>query len=1179
MRDGNLTVFAGAGVSMGEPSNLPSFRELAEQLGHGTGERIQGQEQGSEREPIDRYLGRLCDRNVEVHKRAAELLSGADLKCNRLHRDLLRLFSGGKPIRVVTTNFDLLFEQAAQDVSATVPDIFRAPALPLGRDFAGIVHVHGSVERPEDTVLTDRDFGRAYLTDGWAVRFLLEVFQHYPVLFVGYSCDDTVMQYLTRALPVEGDSPRFALAPENDEKDRWDSLGIIPSLYPSVQKGDHSALYEGVGRLADYVCRGALEWKHVLHELASKPPPTDQEAEDQIRDALEAPAWRRFFLEKARLPEWLTWLDEHKYLEALFQNNDLSDRDRDLAQWLARHYAVRFTDRLLLLIGTYGMRLNGAFWRALAWEVGRDNNPGVDGPALSRWVSVLISTAPRQGNGDDLYELAKRAHELGAVQALLCVFERMILCFLNVQEALFLFDKEETEAAPRITAEVGLGADHWAIKEAWERFLRPILPQVARPLLSLTLSRMEEEHCLLCMAQRADRNSTQWSQFRSAIEPHPQDNYPHASDVIIDVARDCLEHLVSTSPNEAALWCDRHVNADVPLLRRLAVHIFATRTDLAPTQKTDWLLEHCDLYDVAIHHEVFRAMRGLFPETDEETRGRVVERVLSFEWPHEDATDREERTARLHFSWLHWLHESAPESESTKAALDDVLARHPQFLPSKYPDLTSWTEGGFVPYESPWSVEDLLTKPASEWLPDFLAYPGDDFGDYEGAILVVGEAAKRDREWGFALAGALRAGDHWDDWPWTGLLRAWREVELPTEAVPGISVHLEEPRLQLTHPHGAASVLLAIAKNERRAGRSEHFSRLNRIAIDLWNRLDRNESSEEPDDWLNAAINQPAGILAEFWIESLALSLTRHRTMPRTMDEEFARVFTAMTDDPSLHACFSTAVLAGQLPWLLAVDRAWTHEHLLPLFSATEGNKKYRPAWHGFLLRDGVNPAIAAALEEPFLEATAHLDSDLKAQRGRFARVYAYLVGYFIDDPLQRWIPALLKGGDRETRDAFAHTIDGLLQQDLDARQQREWWDRWLRQYWHNRIYGIPALLLPSERDIMFGWLSRFSELFPDAVELATRMPTQPPVEHLRVIYDLGKEAEEGEGEREKRSLVRQYPESIARLMVYLGKPGFCPDYCWSGLKNIMSRLNESKLDPDLVRRLEDTVARIPDVR
>lgn len=37
LRDGRLVVFAGAGVSMGPPSDLPGFRRLAKQVAEGPG--------------------------------------------------------------------------------------------------------------------------------------------------------------------------------------------------------------------------------------------------------------------------------------------------------------------------------------------------------------------------------------------------------------------------------------------------------------------------------------------------------------------------------------------------------------------------------------------------------------------------------------------------------------------------------------------------------------------------------------------------------------------------------------------------------------------------------------------------------------------------------------------------------------------------------------------------------------------------------------------------------------------------------------------------------------------------------------------------------------------------------------------------------------------------------------
>ena len=208
LRDGDLVIFAGAGVSMGEPARLPNFRRLAEAIAQGTGEVLHD-------EPEDQFLGRLQHKGQNVHERAAQALSKHGLEPTDLHRFLLQLYSGPESTRIVTTNFDLLFEQAAEDVFESLPEVFTAPALPLGGKFKGIVHVHGSVDRTDDMVLTDMDFGRAYLTEGWARRFLVDLFRSFPILFVGYSHNDIVVNYLARAMPPS-EKGLFALTDDVD---------------------------------------------------------------------------------------------------------------------------------------------------------------------------------------------------------------------------------------------------------------------------------------------------------------------------------------------------------------------------------------------------------------------------------------------------------------------------------------------------------------------------------------------------------------------------------------------------------------------------------------------------------------------------------------------------------------------------------------------------------------------------------------------------------------------------------------------------------------------------------------------------------------------------------------------------------------------------------------------------
>ena len=332
LRDGKLVVFAGGGISMGEPASLPDFKGLSTAIAQGTGQTLGNQEP-------DRFLGRLQHKGVNVHERAGEELSRHNPEPTDLHRDLLRLYSEPRSVRIVTTNFDTLLEQAVGDVFESKPEVYQAPALPLGHKFDGIVHVHGAVNRPDDMVLTDADFGRAYLIEGWARRFLVGVFRSFSVLFVGYSHNDTIMNYLARALPESGTGRRFALTDCADHG-RWQVLGIAPITYPTRPDNQYHALYKGIHRLAGYVRRGVLDWQREITELAKKSPPLDEEEAGNIDEALRDATKTRFFTDAASSPEWIGWLDGRKHLDDLFGTEELNDRDSQLALWFGEKFRM-----------------------------------------------------------------------------------------------------------------------------------------------------------------------------------------------------------------------------------------------------------------------------------------------------------------------------------------------------------------------------------------------------------------------------------------------------------------------------------------------------------------------------------------------------------------------------------------------------------------------------------------------------------------------------------------------------------------------------------------------------------------------------------------------------------------------------------------------------------------------
>ena len=206
--EGNLVIFAGAGVSMQPPQSLVSFRDLVKDIAKDVDPSGKCKSLMEDGESCEAALGRLSEIG-DIYASCSARLNRSI--CSELHKNILALSMQGGAIRVVTTNFDKKFESAAGLVGCQMR-IYQAPALPMGDSFDGMVYLHGNVDRPEDMVLTDSDFGKAYVSRGWASRFLVEMFSHYTVLFVGYSCDDMMVHYLARSISTEVRGRVFALS-------------------------------------------------------------------------------------------------------------------------------------------------------------------------------------------------------------------------------------------------------------------------------------------------------------------------------------------------------------------------------------------------------------------------------------------------------------------------------------------------------------------------------------------------------------------------------------------------------------------------------------------------------------------------------------------------------------------------------------------------------------------------------------------------------------------------------------------------------------------------------------------------------------------------------------------------------------------------------------------------------
>lgn len=1148
LRDNRLVIFAGAGVSMGAPSNLSSFWKLTYDIATGT-----GQEPSL---PLDRFLGQLNHNNVNVHERAAQLLSPENSSPNELHFDILRLFKTLDSVRLVTTNFDLHFETAANEVFTSSPEIYNAPALPLGYNFSGIVHLHGALPRAQDLVLTDSDFGRAYLTEGWARRFLVDLFRSYTVLFVGYSHDDVVMNYLARALPADSVAGRFALT---DEDGNWPLLDIKPIHFAkNDSENPYQQLYDGIQLLSERTTRGVLDWQSRLTELGNRLPPTDEEAIGEIEQALKEVHTTRFLLDVARDPEWVKWLNGRHHLDSLFSTQDLNEKDMLLVGWLSVHFALEHPDYIFQLISAHKMQMNHSLWSSICREIGLAKEKQLEDSTLKRWASILLSTKPVQANHHCLMWLAARCAAHEAHELTLKVFMSMTKHTLQLRPG-FVWPDDDREH-PKLDVECQLSADHYTLDEVWTKHLKPHLNSISQPLLSSVTQQIEEMHHELVAWGKASREWDPISYGRSAIEPHEQDQFAEAIDVLIDATRDALEWLSGTSIDLLDAWKERLINSDAPLLRRIAIHSITAHTINSPETCLQWLLDRIDLDSLPEHHEVFRAVAQFYAKAGGEARQSVVDKVLTYSRSAHNDSSSEMRTARLHFDWLSWLLQHKPDCELAAKALEPISILYPDWQLSDHPDLTHWVgSADWVSSESPWSVEQLIGRTPRESINDLLNFSEEQFGEpnRDGLLACIREACKQEIEWAFALTQALNECAQWSSDIWPALFQGLKESELNSDGWHNLlTIIANNPELQQIHTYDIARLLYSIVKDGGKVFALDLIEQANSIALSVWQAAEPYDREDNIDNWLNLAINHPGGILVEFWLNGLSLLLKEKTGTERVMPENYRNWFTLALQNETSKAGMARSLLASQTAFLFSLDKNWVRQYIIPLFSDPD-QQKFSQAWDGFLVWGRLNPELTDELLPAFVDAVSRLAADNRNRRRQFMQLYTSLAAFHVTDPMQDLLPALFRNGSLDDRLIFASQITYTLRQ-MEIPARRQLWESWLCRYWKARQQGVLAKLDAAEIQKMLEWLPHLNDAFPEAVAIATESPIIH-IDHSHVLYEL-----------RNSDLVTIYAQETAELLIYLAN--CLANYHGSDLANIDSRLPE--IPEELRRRLNEAFAR-----
>lgn len=170
---------------------------------------------------------------------------------------------------IFTTNYDKVLQSAHQKVRGLAANSFDADEwdklseLWCGQSAMGAarsyVHLHGSVERPQNIVLCKEEYEGRYYHELRYTEFLRAFLAGYRFVFVGFSLSDEEFKYILNWVQAvwKQSSPRhFAIlpAPAGEDKQRIDSVNLrglqgIEPVYFDNSSGDFASLWKLIEQL------------------------------------------------------------------------------------------------------------------------------------------------------------------------------------------------------------------------------------------------------------------------------------------------------------------------------------------------------------------------------------------------------------------------------------------------------------------------------------------------------------------------------------------------------------------------------------------------------------------------------------------------------------------------------------------------------------------------------------------------------------------------------------------------------------------------------------------------------------------------------------------------------------------------------------------------------------------
>lgn len=1130
---GELVIFAGAGISLEHPSNIPLFKDLTDNIGAAI-----NKTRDPLRDDLDVLLGEWKDSHgARVHEAAYEIVSNPKSRPTEVHFNLLKLFKKPEHIRIVTTNYDRHFTTVAAELKLQLP-IYRAPALPLGDDFHGVVFLHGCVEdeEPKRLILTDSDFGRAYLTQGWARTFLQALYAHFHVLFIGFSHADRLLTYLARGLPSRDRRKRYTIQSHPKDYSHWKQLGIqvIPYELP------HNNLAKGLERWVKLSSLKPQDVRKRIHQIidaaeghaialevqnstasvtATAAIKLSRDEEDFLRRAFLDPVRTKWFTERARDIGWITWLSESKILPPIFQSIEstpLSDVQSQLTDWAIETLITSCSEETRPTF----VKLGGAFgpnaWPYAVKILLRDTI-GTDiwkSPHLEDWLVAVLNGCHQFVNLNLVSALITRLIKQKKDQHALSLFETLFHVHREWSEE-WHWDESVSQCRP--TAK--LACQFHALYTAWDSIQSIRSPTTDYRLLRTLLKCIDDIYTV--SGSLGDKIDPVAGMRIILDEPRgshdPSDSEELITVMLVDLLRERGTSAHGIGEEQILSW----LAAPQVGWHRFAYYALRVDEKITPSRKLQIIIDYDLIFPknwqiqndpqslvIAIFCQLSAAEKRCLldiiesgPKTSA-PESRLLETVAAFE-----RNIYNNLIQRLKFTYP-----SDPEIEATHQKLGLKLPRN---LPNQAVNDAAPPNAGVFCYRhvSPLSVKDLLSQSVESQIDHLISYENDNknWGEPNRAGLVdaIASAAEQDLEWARALITSLifrniTEGDIWERLAWRlnwhtkdPEFRRWFLLE----AIPQI----DPKKWKLESWRSWSYNLFRLGASETTVELSfQEWESLLQWSLHAWqatrSSLKKSDFNFKVADILTQAINDPAGRAVEFWLNYVSHIRRTQPCEPFEWPLRLQEPIAQLMDTDGHLRLLGLAILGQHLSFVRYANPEWTKSKLYPLLNFQQHQMSALCLWTSWLHYGRISPELAIELPPHLSVGQAEL---LKAGEETARRFLTYVAiiatSPFASDKTRDWLVDILRNSTPELRAWWIQEV-GRCVRESSSEQQKNVWKNWAKEHLQSCSLGTFGETTPNELSEFICWPVEFTSIADEAFTLIQKFePTN--ITSLDIFY------------------------------------------------------------------------------